>query len=82
MEHERARDDESVPPRDAPELPTDRAFVLQLSRDSGRAPEPFIGRVEHLASGRRVRFNGLVDFQAAVIRLLTETTSSSQRDRA
>ena len=72
---------QSEPVSEAPELPTDLAFVLQLSRDSGRSAESFIGRVEHLATGRRLRFVGLVDFQTAVIRLLTEARSSSGRDK-
>lgn len=56
----------------APELPTGKAFVLQLSRDTGPMLQPFTGRVEHLATGRRVRFATIEDFQQAVIRLLRE----------
>ena len=55
---------------EAPELPTGRAFVLQLSRETGPTLEPFSGRVEHLATGRRTRFENFEDFRAAVIRLL------------
>ena len=54
------------------ELPTGKAFVLQLSRETGPALEPFAGRVEHLATGRRVRFQTFEGFQAAVTRLLEE----------
>ena len=57
----------------APELPTGKAFVLQLSRETGPTLEPFAGRVEHLATGRRARFATFEEFQAAVIRLLSET---------
>jgi len=71
METGRARD-QSEPPPEAPELPTDKAFVLQLSRETGPTLEPFTGRIEHLATGRRLRFDGLAAFQAAVRRLLTE----------
>src|SRR5262252_767080 len=39
------------------ELPTEKAFVVQLRRDTGPSLEPFAGRVEHLASGRRLRFD-------------------------
>ena len=56
----------------SPELPTGKAFVLQLSRETGPTLAPFAGRVEHLATGRRIRFETFADFQAAVIRLLTE----------
>lgn len=58
------------PSSNAPELPTGKAFVLQLSRDTGPTLQPFAGRVEHLATGRRVRFATFEDFQQAVIRLL------------
>lgn len=61
-----------TPIAEAPELPTGRAFVLQLSRDTGPTLQPFVGRVEHLASGRRARFATFEDFRAAVIQLLSE----------
>jgi len=61
-------------PREPPELPVGRAFVLQLSRETGPTLEPFSGRLEHLRTGRRVRFENFADFQAAVIRLLRETS--------
>lgn len=71
----RARSDTS--PHEAPELPTGKAFVLQLSRETGPTLTPFAGRVEHLASGRRLRFENWTAFQAALMRLLTETKQSS-----
>jgi hypothetical protein len=46
--------------------------VVQLSRESGPTLEPFAGRVEHLATGRRLRFESFATFQAAVIRLLAQ----------
>ena len=70
-----ARSDTS--PHEAPELPTGKAFVLQLSRETGPTLTPFAGRVEHLASGRRLRFENWTAFQAALMRLLTETKQSS-----
>jgi hypothetical protein len=66
---------EASPP-ELPELPTGKAFVLQLSRETGPTLRPFTGRVEHLASGRRLRFESLTTFQAALTRLLTETEES------
>jgi len=59
-------------PREIPELPTGKAFVLQLTRDTGPTLEPFAGRVEHLASGRRLRFDDLAAFHVAVSRLLAQ----------
>jgi hypothetical protein len=44
--------------------------VLQLSRETGPTLAPFAGRVEHLSSGRRARFQTFEDFLAALIRLL------------
>ena len=51
--------------------------MLQLSRETGPTLKPFTGRVEHLGSGRRLRFESLTTFQTALIRLLTETEQSS-----
>ena len=73
---------ESAPPAEAPELPTGKAFVLQLSRETGPALDPFTGRVEHLATGRRLRFDSLATFQAAVIRLLADGHPQDLADRS
>ena len=62
-----------APELNAPELPTGKAFVLQLSRETGPTLRPFAGRVEHLGSGRRARFASFEDFRAAVTRLLAES---------
>jgi len=61
---------------EAPELPTEKAFVLQLTRETGPGLEPFAGRVEHVASGRRLRFGDFAAFRAAVTRLLAEARRS------
>src|SRR5262245_56326776 len=61
---------------EAPELPTEKAFVLQLTRETGPSLEPFAGRVEHVASGRRLRFGDFSAFRAAVTRLLAEARRS------
>jgi hypothetical protein len=55
-----------------PELPTEKAFVLKLSRDTGHMLAPFAGRLEHLSTGRRARFATVEEFLAALIRLLDE----------
>ena len=57
---------------EAPELPTEKAFVLQLTRETGPSLEPFAGRVEHVATGRRLRFEDFATFRAALTRLLAE----------
>ena len=63
-------------PPEAPELPTEKAFVLQLTRDTGSSLEPFAGRLEHIASGRRLRFGDFAAFRAAMTRLLAEARRS------
>ena len=63
------RDAKAAP--EGPELPTDKAFVLQFTRDTQASLDAFAGRLEHLASGRRVRFNTFEEFLAAVGRLLS-----------
>jgi hypothetical protein len=55
-----------------PEFSTSMALVLQLSATTGPALRPFVGRVEHVSTGRRVRFDSLEGFQAAVVKLLSE----------
>lgn len=58
-----------------PELPSTKAFVLQLTSATGPTLEPFAGRVEHLSTGRRTRFETVEGLLAALRRLLIETKS-------
>ena len=51
--------------KDVP-LPTNRAFVIQLQASSGASEVAHRGRVEHLASGRAVRFADEGEFWAFV----------------
>lgn len=57
-------------PEEADELPTDKGFLVQLARDTGPTLVPFAGRVEHLASGHRLRFANVAEFRAALTQLL------------
>ena len=50
-------------------LPVDRAFVIQLRAQSHGA-DPFIGRVEHIASGAAARFECLDDLATFVLSVL------------
>jgi hypothetical protein len=43
------------------ELPPWKAFVVQFSRKADAPAGIFSGRVEHLSSGRRVRFKSAAD---------------------
>ena len=51
-------------------LPTEKGFLLQLTRDTGPTLAQFAGRVEHLASGKRLRFANFEAFREALSRLL------------
>jgi hypothetical protein len=55
----------------APTLPPWKAFVVQLSGDTVPGGV-FAGRIEHLSSGRRVRFDSQADLLAIIERLLSE----------
>jgi len=55
-----------------PELPAWKAFVVQFSRDVGVRPGVFAGRVEHLSSGRRARFNSTDELLTLLEKLLDE----------
>lgn len=55
-------------------LPPQKAFVLQLSRDTGPGLQPFGGRLEHLSTGKRLRFDYLEEFLEGLARLLGEVT--------
>jgi hypothetical protein len=75
VKDEREMPDESraeASPAEAPQLPTEKVFLVQFRRETGPTLEPFAGRVEHLASGRRVWFTDVAAFRAALTRFLTE----------
>ncbi len=61
-------------PREAPqpELPAWRAFVVQLSKQSGDLGDDLRGRLEHLSSGRRTRFESAEELVAGMHRMLRE----------
>jgi hypothetical protein len=61
------------PPSDPiPELPAWKAFVVQFTRETGTKPGILSGRVEHLNSGRRARFNTSEELLVTFRRLLAE----------
>jgi hypothetical protein len=75
---ESKKPDSKEPDRIVPELPSWKAFVIQLSRDTSPESGVFAGRVEHLASGRRQRFASAKELLAAVIRLLRDMGAPEQ----
>lgn len=54
------------------ELPADRAFVLQLTGETPCSLDTFAGRVEHLLSGRRLRFETSEEFFVIIGQLLKQ----------
>jgi hypothetical protein len=60
----------SGPVRAGAELPVSKAFVLQLSRETGPTLQHFSGRIEHLPTGHRLRFQTVEELLAALSRLL------------
>jgi hypothetical protein len=57
-------------------LPRNRAFVVQLAA-AGENPDPFHGRIEHLASGQAVRFDSLGRLREFVERVLAEVADEN-----
>ncbi|MFN8643573.1 MAG: hypothetical protein U0802_18630 [Candidatus Binatia bacterium] len=60
------------PLADEVQLPTERAFLLELVDGPAPSVAAFAGRLEHLSSGTRLRFATWEAFQAAVAELLGE----------
>ncbi len=60
------------PAAEAPTLPPWKAFVVQFSRETRAGSTVFSGRVEHLNSGRRTRFESPQDLLTALEQLLGE----------
>lgn len=58
-------------------LPSDKAFVILLARSTDAELKSFAGRIEHLASGRRLRFESVAQFLMQVGRLLDAAEEST-----
>jgi hypothetical protein len=52
--------------------------VVQLQADADPAAGRFLGRVEHVTSGRATRFSGVEDLVAFVSRLLREEREADE----
>jgi len=64
---DRARTGTEVP------LPPERAFVVQLRPRAEPGGEPFVGRVEHIASGEFVRFGSAAELLAFMVNVSRAT---------
>lgn len=58
---------------DEPLLPAHAAFVVQLGRVRDPDEFRFVGRLEHILSGRQARFSSQAEMIEAIRRLLQET---------
>ena len=70
--------DESAVSSEEPAFPAWRTFVVQFTRVSEGRPETFSGRVEHLSSGRRARFESPKELVATLRRLLDELSKAAR----
>jgi hypothetical protein len=63
---------DSVPRRtdDKPTLPYAKAFVVQFTAETDARLEHVTGRIEHLQTGRRVRFTSMDDLRAGFVAML------------
>jgi hypothetical protein len=61
---------------DIPALPAWKAFVVQFSREAENQRGTFTGRVEHLSSGRRARFDSPQQLLDVLDQLLDELRDS------
>ncbi len=59
----------NVPASQAPLLPSERAFVVQLYADTVGEPAHFRGRVEHITTGEATHFQTVAEFLAFIARL-------------
>ena len=71
------RDERCVGPEE-PTLPAWKAFVVQFTRESKGLPTPFSGRIEHLSSGRRARFESPEKLVATLKLLLDELCKATR----
>lgn len=62
----------TAPAQSLPELPAWKAFVVQFNRETQAQGSTFGGRIEHLSSGRRARFESAEDLLKALEKLLAE----------
>ena len=60
------------PRRDTSLLSPQLAFVVQFRSGTGRRPESFRGRVEHLPSGRAAHFYSLEELASFFVQVLDE----------
>jgi hypothetical protein len=75
-------DRRSPPSPEKTPLPSNRAFVVQLSVESDPDHDLYLGRVEHVGSGERLRFGSLQELLAFLARTVAALTSEARGARA
>lgn len=66
------------PGKNLPELPAWKAFVVQFSREASAHGGKFSGRIEHLSSGRRARFDSKEELLTSLEKLLDEVGADEE----
>lgn len=67
------------PDRSGGTLPPERAFVVQFTGDTTFAETEVVGRVEHIQSGRTLRFTSLAELVSFLAELLNERRCDDHR---
>lgn len=67
--------------RQAPALPTNRAFVVQFSRQAGESPAHWAGRIEHIVSGHATHFQSWNEMQIFIEQTLARVIVREQHAR-
>ena len=56
----------------APQLPTDRAFVVQFATSADLPQQQVVGRVEHVVSGQSTHFQSLEELLAFIAQVFEQ----------
>lgn len=64
-----------ITPKQAPALPTNRAFVVQFRAQPAGHPLRYAGRVEHLVSGQAAHFQSWDELQRFIEQVLTSVSA-------
>jgi hypothetical protein len=62
---------------DGPALPYAKAFVVQFAAETDAQLEHAAGRIEHLLTGRRLRFASILDLLGRIAALLADDRSEA-----
>ena len=75
--------DRRAPPSpETTRLPSNRAFVVQLSVESDPDHDLYLGRVEHVGSGERLRFGSLQELLEFLARTVAALASEAREGRS